>query len=286
MNKNLIKENELVLKIHNEIDSAQDRLLVEAKKLLDDNYISETTLDKVQRLKNLGFTSTEEVVNINKKIINNKMTTELANTVNHYKETYPFLKFLTIEEFDRICDKYDLIYAPVSKYKRNVPEENILEIESAQKLSYNDILSDISILKVREGNTCLDKLTTTEKNSIYDTGFEIETSYLLKLSNMFGYSPDNVVSKFLGRPVHFRLGNMYCDVIKIIDKSGLFIAAPKSHFSLNKLEQIEKHGFFKTVIIPEPKDPIVFRFVKGGLQVLSKWGIEGNDKDLNTFNIN
>lgn len=63
-----------------------------------------------------------------------------------------------------------------------------------------------------------------------------------------------------------------------IDKSGLFIAAPPSHFNLTGLtEDTKNRGFFK-VSITEPKDPIVFRYVVGGLQILSKWGKEAEDE--------
>ena len=66
--------------------------------------------------------------------------------------------------------------------------------------------------------------------------------------------------------------------ITTIDHSGLFIAAPKSHFDLKELDQNGK-GFFKTTK-QEIKDPIVFRYVKGGIQVLSKWGLEAEDEML------
>ena len=63
-----------------------------------------------------------------------------------------------------------------------------------------------------------------------------------------------------------------------ITRSGLFIAAPKSHFNLDGLK-ISGKGFFNFVRI-EPKDPIVYRYVRGGIQVITKWGIESNDEGL------
>lgn len=36
-----------------------------------------------------------------------------------------------------------------------------------------------------------------------------------------------------------------------------------------------------TTQIVEVKDPIVFRYVNGGIQVITKWGIEAEDKILN-----
>lgn len=58
----------------------------------------------------------------------------------------------------------------------------------------------------------------------------------------------------------------------------IFIAAPKSHFNLKGLKK-QKLGFFNFMRI-EPVDPIVFRYVNGGIQIISKWGDEANDTEL------
>jgi hypothetical protein len=67
--------------------------------------------------------------------------------------------------------------------------------------------------------------------------------------------------------------------IEKLDRTSLFIAAPKSHFNLDGLKKKNKFGFFNFTIF-EVKDPIVFRYCRGGVQVLSKWGDETNDKLL------
>lgn len=43
-----------------------------------------------------------------------------------------------------------------------------------------------------------------------------------------------------------------------------------------------EYGFFEKVThkISLPKDPIVFRYVNGGIQVITKWGIEAEDRLL------
>ncbi len=66
---------------------------------------------------------------------------------------------------------------------------------------------------------------------------------------------------------------------KTINRNGLFIAAPKNHFDLTGLSK-EGLGFFDVKII-NMDDPIVFRYIRGGgIQVLSKWGIEASDSEL------
>jgi hypothetical protein len=55
--------------------------------------------------------------------------------------------------------------------------------------------------------------------------------------------------------------------------SSLYIAASKSMFT--GLDKMEKRGYEYIV-----KDPIVFRYVEGGLLIISKWGLEANDPEL------
>jgi len=66
---------------------------------------------------------------------------------------------------------------------------------------------------------------------------------------------------------------------KRINKSGLFICAPPSHFDLKTLSKEGELGYFK-VEKWEINDPIVFRYCKGGVQVISKWGLEASDEAL------
>lgn len=74
------------------------------------------------------------------------------------------------------------------------------------------------------------------------------------------------------------LGSLSTFTYTKIVKSGLFICAPQSHFDLDGLKK-NKFGFLK-VIKTEVKDPIVFRYCRGGVQVLSKWGLEADDELL------
>ena len=74
------------------------------------------------------------------------------------------------------------------------------------------------------------------------------------------------------------LYDFHTDEMEEINRDGLFIAAPKSHFDLKGLKK-KGLGFFNFTVT-EVKDPIVFRYVKGGIQVLSKWGLEANDEML------
>ncbi len=70
------------------------------------------------------------------------------------------------------------------------------------------------------------------------------------------------------------------DGVQTIGQSGLFIAAPPSHFDLKELKKKTKHGWFSITEVVA-KDPIVFEYVRGGfVRILTKWGLEANDPTL------
>ena len=231
-------QEQLIAEIHNEFDTAQDRLLQEAKTLLESLNPDSKMVEVAYRLAKIGFTNTPTVKkaqDVKKQLVTSK---EQAELIQHYKFTYPFLKFLTEEELNRICEKYELIHAPVGNYIKEVPEKNLRDIEIAQELKEDDMINRDEIRHERSIN---ERLRHKDISTV-------DRYYLLAER---GWSMNN-------------------------PKLGLFIAAPKSHFDLKGVEKTSKYGWGK----PEIKDPIVFRYVRGGVQVLTKWGLEGEDPSL------
>ena len=108
-----------VEKIHNEVDSAQMRLLDACKKVVTqieekENIVSE--IDKAQRLKKIGFKNSISVTKAESALdvltLNKTQIEHLEYLINKY----PFHKFITVDELNKICKKYKLIYAPVDTY--------------------------------------------------------------------------------------------------------------------------------------------------------------------------
>lgn len=257
-------EQQLVAEIHAEFDTAEDRLLKRADALLYemDLQTEESIKSKADRLVKLGFINTSPV----KWLKDNSLikTREDAELIRYYKEAYPFQKFLTEDELDRICKKYNLIHAPVAHYKKDVPDKNIEEIERAAKLHREDVATDRLIFRY----TSSGNFTWHEKIKLM-RGVEIDRD--------MGNNSLNA-SQGLGRKVITTYEIISGNITKI-NKQGLFICAPKSHFDLRGLNQSSQFSF-KSFIVEEPKDPIVFRYVRGGVQVLSKWGLEASDESL------
>jgi hypothetical protein len=283
--KNLFKSPEqLIAEIHNEVDTAQERLLQEALNVLSNGR--ENVENIGDRLRRVGFVNTPVAKKSSEIKHQKKISREQAALIQYYQQTYPFLKFLTEDELNRICEKYKLIHAPVSAYEKDVPEKNLRDIETAQPLrdadtnpkfihlvggrySYNEqgkIDALLELAGLRNG-------TFSEKDiKNVMPRYGMNPDFYLIDSNTWLY----VIWDKLGRPDNTYYG---FESIEFTDKSGLFIAAPPSHFNLKGLDRKSKHGFFQ-VFKTEVKDPIVFRYVRGGVQVLTKWGLEANDPSL------
>lgn len=270
--QNIFKDEKvLIQEIHDSFDNAQDELLKQAIFIIEQQI--DKISDKAERLNKLGFVSSKIVLQnrTEKQILIGSAND--ADLVNYYKNAYPFLKFLKEYQLDSICKKYNLIYAPVSKYKEDVPEKNVIEIENAQELRDGDIvrrIRQISKISFYSGHTkeyqkfLTDLIKTIEfPDQLTEVG-ESDIRSIIINSNFIGNRGDSF---------YFNKATL-----KTIDKTGLFIAAPQSHFNLKGLKS-KGLGFFN-IKVTEVKDPIVFRYVKGGIQVLSKWGLEANDEML------
>ncbi len=274
-------QKQIIAEIHNEFNSAQDRLLSEAENILSKiNLPNKLEKEEVaNRLKSIGFINNPLVKQcdlIAKEREESKITLvkteEEANIIRHYKYTYPFLKFVTEGELDRICDKYNLIHAPVKNYIKEVPEKNLRDIERAQILNSLDASKNVKILRIL--NFWYD--TPQGVKDFLSNGIEIPDDVNTKYDHYIEFWVRNIL-----RENGFTTGAyVYKNAeVESIDMSGLFIAAPKSHFDLGKLKKKSKYGFFDVEIF-EVKDPIVFRYVKGGIQILTMWGLEANDSSL------
>jgi len=287
-------EKEIIEEIHNEFDTAPDRILQQALRIIEEQTNAKIVLEsgienKAERLKKIGFiknglvakkveiaernTAKDEVINL---------TNKEAELVKYYKDNYPFIKTLPISELDRICDKYGLIYAPVQNYKMPVPDKNLVEIEDSQSLKNYDNYEGETILRVPQNQQWRHDFPSG-LGSILHKGFvvpnsEVDTNFIsderiLTLAKKYG----NYTGSYTGY-----LTKPYGDAeISKFNKEGLFIAAPKKHFDLSGLEHDKKRGFFTITKTVVKSDPIVFRYVKGNMvQVLTKWGLEANDPAL------
>jgi hypothetical protein len=283
--------------IHKEFDLAQDRILDKSDELLKELEIpNETPLErKGKMMKELGFINSitvkeAEELKRNKKAIQDKIsiTIKQAETIRYYTQKYPLEKFITVDVLNEICNKYGLIYAPVANYIEDIPEKNVLEMKNVKKLDDIDKFEKIYKLiglpqyMINFLGKTNNEFTISEIQSWKGKYYENTTSLIkwLKEGNTtFTYALLDE-SGITPNPDLYRFNFM-----EVIDKEGLFIAAPSSHFNLKGLTKKSEFGFFNVNIQKVKEDPIVFEYCSEYLcRIITKWGNE-NDKAYLDFDL-
>jgi hypothetical protein len=169
----------------------------------------------------------------------------------YYRKKYPFLKFITRGQLEAICEKYGLIYAEVFNYIGEIPKKNLQEIEQAQPLDEEDKFDGDFIYKEMEK-----ELKEQKANR---RGIDVFNQCLY--DHLFSTTYEMRVKRYAGT---------------------LFIAANKEFFDLENMKNVKgSHEY-----ISAPKDPIVFRWCRGGILIISKWGAEANDPELTIPELN
>lgn len=271
-----------VEEIHAEFDSAESRILDQCDTILAELQIpTETQIEKKAKLlQQLGFENSEtvkqaSVLKERTREIETKinLTKQQADLIRSYKVKYPLEKFITIEELERICNKYNLIHAPVKNYIKDIPEKNVLEMTNCKKLAeYDKKEKSILITNFEFWKDASQEYQNFIKNNVLNKEFIINSgtleheSYFSEFITKLGFI-GNKGSEYWFRKIN---GNS-------IDKSGLFIAAPSSHFNLDGLDKKSQYGYFN-VEKYEVKDPVVFEYCKNNIcRIVTKWG---SDTDL------
>lgn len=279
-----------VEQIHEEFDSAEDRILTQCNSLLKElNIPTETQIErKAEVMKKLGFVNSETVAqaeNLQKNsiVIKDKiqMTEGQINNILDLKQKYPLDKFITVDELNRICEKYSLIHAPAANYIKDIPEKNVLEMANRKSLENENKYPK---------NEYIFKALSFHKDSIHKNYLK-NKEIILHIDNYDfqqiqknDFDADILICKLLnletpkkGINTAYRKG-----IISKVDKSGIFIAAPKSHFNLKGLNKNSKFGFFN-ITITEVNDPIGFEYCKNDIiRIITKWGTDDDQSYLDS----
>jgi len=255
-----------VEEIHEAFDKAEDEVVSECEKLLAELKIpTETQIEKkAELMKQIGFNSSETVTQAQvlkerteeiKEERNSKKL--IADTINEFRVTYPKEKFITEDKLNELCKKYNLMYAPIKNYIKDVPEKNLLDIKNRKSL-----LFEHSIGIIRNGECLKTKFfkeykmyfqnpgkyvfkmlgsylhldLNTERNSLAD-----ESNYLIpRRIHLDSYgreeykvSLDTAYQHFTRNRWSYMLGDN-----KDVNKSGLFGAAPKTPPGIDSLDQV------------------------------------------------
>lgn len=271
-----------VEEIHHAFDTAAEKLLEEAKAVIDQS--SDLNLEKITRLSALGFTQVKEVVQGQAKLNDVKFSKEQIELVEKYKKQYPQNKFITENQVIEICNKYGLVTAGTSCYKGFVPEKNLQDIE---KFDEKYKCSEKQVYICEDGSHIDMTGTVIRRNRVLSEYFHFYNKYNESDSNhpkpiSSGYafqSKDSI--NFYGPGI---VNNVFYDLtisqkkFNINNKAEPFlICAPLKDMSVEEQTLKNKVFFTPKLVKAEVPDPVVLHKVDGGFIVVTAWGDESHD---------
>jgi hypothetical protein len=245
-------QRELIQEIHETFFTEVDTLLRESEEMISDETTMGYLINKCERLKALGFSSSSEVkeaeieierlkdiskINNEKKIIN--------EAIKYFSIKYPSYKFITKESIEKICNKYGLVYGNVDRYIGTIPDKNLEHIEK---------------FKISDEDKCY---YNTYRSSIRERD-----------SDLISFA----IYNYFRRDSHYEsMSTKYEGTLKI--------AAPQKDFNLN---QSEIKNFKIESIVKE--DPVVFYPVRFENKVfyliVTAWGDEASDELVVNYKMN
>lgn len=245
-------EVELIDQIHNEFYSEVNILLNKAKQFNEIKNKKPELVDKRNRLYNLGFRNTpemieadEEIERLNQLDKDNKNKSDLIEAINYFSLNYPEYKFITEESVVNICNKYGLVYSTIDNFRGNVPFENLEQIEK---------------FKIKDKDWCYYETYTSAIN--WNESFNGILSFEQYNNKINGtYYPT------FGKYKYY--------------KNSLEICAPLNQFDITDLELQGKKLVKKQIEIKDPivLCPVFFKGFKHYL-IVTAWGIESHDSEV------
>tara|TARA_R110000822_G_scaffold302649_2_gene426937 strand:+ start:2929 stop:3819 length:891 start_codon:yes stop_codon:yes gene_type:complete len=265
----------IVYDIHNEFRGAADILLAEAKEILARTPVA--NVSKSNLLKSFGFNNVKEVAEVDIIAKTIKLSTSQIEMINGYRIDYPYQKFITEEQVEAICKKYNLVFGVVGQFTGFVPEKNIKEIANF-KLKEKDATtitvptrtySSAKIINITLNNYEVRKVGNYQH--IYVKGSSANSNYAFQGEGGGFYGSDSYNLFGLRH-----LGDMRFNL-----EVGLKICAPVKDMNMDGYSLSKGYKLLKDI-----PDPVVLQAVPGGYLILTAWGDEASDPMVvnETFN--
>lgn len=230
--------------------------------------------EKYNKLIKLGLSNSvnarELKTIIDNQIAYNKSIIKAQNLIEYIKKINSILNknsyLISFEQFEQICQKYNLIYNLLENYTGVIPEENIIQLENI-----SDKISKIP--NINENLYLINEINITDDGE--DFANWIKDKRILYLPSLEHLKFDNQIwnsdinMDYPDCPIT-RLNALNFVKVSKLTNTTFLIAAPESHFKDN----------FKITI---NKDPIVFQICPYGCLIHSVWGEEANDVVLERY---
>lgn len=252
-----VTDKELVAEIHETFFTEVDRLLEEARVMKPTETIKGDLIEKRSRLISLGFNQTKEVreaesevLRLNEIEYENERRASLVEAINYFSSKYPNYKFITEKSVKAICDKYGLVYGPVSKYRGMVPDVNLKHIEN---------------FKIDDTDKC------------YESYYEAISIYGMS-SDRYGYYATSSLDD-MNKMSESREHSPTPLVTHHLNNMPLEIAAPATDFDFSRSEIKDLRVIDKPMPDPVVLQPVYFSGNKHYL-IVTAWGPEADDVDV------
>lgn len=284
-----LKKKHSAAEIHAAFDAAEDEILTKCKNLIEQPSVEKEPdiIRKAKLLKELGFANSETIAKAQPLLVKARETQEetakakkISAEIMELKVTFPNNKFITVDEFNKICKKYNLDWNYIHHYKMDVPEKNLLEIKNTKPLPLHLVRPKAAMFNfaLNHGNLSFKAITWLSKLQIpYDTkiaSYTLEDMIQPIIDQKWGSTEVARLTRYIHSicpykmETNFAKSNIYPGV-SVLNYSGFMIAAPKSHFAKGK-------SVFSKLTLSKPapdEDPVVFDFLSNGLiRVVTKWG--------------
>jgi hypothetical protein len=237
-----MKYSESILEVQSAFEIASKNNLEVVK-----NMQTHKEIIKAERLRKLGLICAKQSELKEDKKLTDEIGVLEAEKIVYYQIKYPGKKFIRTNQVKIICEKYNLVFTDIWRYKGFVPEKNLQEIENF-KIDSEDQDSEIASRHLKEFNGIPeDKIIIdggiSAKKRGYHFATTVEIPALLKIC-----APEidlTVNSRFIWK------GELCYD-----------------YPDLSKINNVQNS-------IP---DPIVLQPVKYGFFIVTAWGDEASDE--------
>lgn len=264
-----------VLEIHNEFDTAGEKLLVEAKEIIAS---ASTRLVekgfKPNLLKKLGFIQTPEVVEYTEIEDKMKMSKRVADIIHQYAIKYPTKKFITEEQVKQICQKWNLVYGSIERFTGFVPEKNLKELAAFHSKFINKDSFFLNNILVEGYDIKLDSDTHTYH--LYKKG-DTKKRFLQSTNGteFYGTIDDAKTLKYHGElcerlKVHESIHTKGFVSGIMLNKSVFTICAPIKDMDTKGMRVINNR-------LTHYPDPVILYPVEYGYIIVTAWGDEASD---------
>jgi hypothetical protein len=202
---------------------------------------------------------------------------ELAQiNFDRYKDKYPAYLFFSDEQFNDVVKRNKLVVSDISSYTGYIPDECFEAIQK-ENIAENDIRENSFSIKIESDEASnSNQYTSTVPQSVFEYLKKANKQEIIHYIATQLKTSDYDIEWKLCRTIYSSISDELFSIAKLFvygslksKNDGLYIAAPKTSMNIPK-KIIEKLSLV-SIAHGKPKDPIVFRYVKDGILVITFW---------------